>query len=128
MADDDATGYMARMPCDGVSGSEDNTMPPRRVRFTMRRMMAIVALVALLFETETLRRRRRDFLVRAEKCDASARAALKWANSYNRKFGRVYQEEIDERAQAAEFVRKARHYRYAAAYPWLVFEPDPASP
>jgi len=65
-------------PQEGARDRRDNAMGLPRVRFPMRQMMVVVAIVPLLLGTETLQRRRDDFLLRAEKCDASARASSRF--------------------------------------------------
>ena len=109
-----------------------------RVRFTVRRMMAAVAIAALtlMLVAGVVRDRRRSRYLRLaafhEKegsrngamLDMKGRPTGMWMrfdparNSYII----VGPEEVEYRAQMK------RKYEYAAAHPWLSFEPDPPIP
>jgi hypothetical protein len=93
-------------------------------------MMVAIAIVALILEIEVLRRRRADFLIEAEKCNAQAFMNRAMAEKHKRLFARLAEVEhargAEQKAEvAAYFESMARKYRYAAARPWLTVEPEP---
>lgn len=93
----------------------------RLPRFTIRRLMILVAIASLLMGTQRLWGRRSFFLEQAETCDDRAND---FAMGYV-----CLKDEYDtpgmyERLQAY-WVAMARKYRHAARYPWLSVEPDP---
>ncbi|QEH38983.1 hypothetical protein OJF2_75950 [Aquisphaera giovannonii] len=113
-------------------------MPPPRVRFTMRQMMVIVAILAAVIGTvEGLRRRRESFNRRAELFAQKGSAAIMDEQNYrmshrtNRRDSPFY---YDNRTSAA-YDRLVEHYdemrtKYerAAARPWWFVEPDRPEP
>ena len=108
-----------------------------RARFTIRRMMVAVAIVALLLGGDVLRRKRSGYLARA---DAEAARELE-----SRAKVKVYEGAIETSAapsvaegyrhrvemyrdEANHHGRLRRKYARAARYPWLPVEPDPPEP
>jgi hypothetical protein len=94
-----------------------------RVRFTMRRMMVAVAVLAVVFG---LYKRRETFLALAdyhnkgEKCAGfSTFGRMHWVNQHG--------EGVTE-AKSDWHVQLAEKYRGAASRPWLPVEPDPPEP
>ena len=87
-----------------------------RVRFTVRRMMVVVAIVALGLWVQVLRTRRSAFLRVAE--THRRQAALLRIDTH----GIVPPDWFDRKE------RLARKYSYAAAHPWLPVEPGPPGP
>ena len=113
-------------------------MPPPRVRFTMRQMMVIVAVLAVVVGTiEGLRRRRGSFDRRAKMFAQKVGAAIMDEQSYrlshrsNRRDSPFY---YDNRTSVA-YDQLVEHYdamrvkyEQAAARPWLLVEPDLLEP
>jgi hypothetical protein len=113
-------------------------MPAPRVRFTMRKMMAIVAAVAVVVGTvEGLRRRCESFDRRAKMFAQKVGAAIMDEQSYrlsrrkNRRDSPFY---YDNRTSVA-YDQMVEHYdamrvkyEQAAARPWLFVEPHPLGP
>ncbi len=89
-------------------------MPFPRVRFTLRRMMIAVAIVAILLGlAEMTRRRRAAFREKS--------TAIRWSE-YVEGHGK-------RRPEIAEHYRRmAEKYERAARYPWLPVAPDPPEP
>jgi hypothetical protein len=103
-------------------------------RFTSRRLITAVVIVALLLKTERLLKRRAYFLGLAE-----AHGSRRYDYGEGRGFvcpndqwydGDVIKKEwwtycdrVSDHSAALE-----RKYRYAAAFPWLEVEPDPPWP
>lgn len=85
----------------------------KRPRFTVRWLMLLVAIVALLFGGLAITRSRRaSFLKRSEE--------LRWSAYVERHGGSI---------KAAEYCEQlAPKYEYAARHPWLPLSPDPPEP
>ena len=103
-------------------------MPLPRVRFTVRRLMIAVAVVAVLLGGELLRRKRADRLERLAWLAGRERMLL--ANRHdpsleiaagNLKHGKPMG--VEEALQ--EIAKQRRRFEYAAAHPWLPVPPDP---
>ncbi|MGO9917321.1 MAG: hypothetical protein ACLQIB_21805 [Isosphaeraceae bacterium] len=106
-------------------------MPRLCVRFTMRRMMAAVAVMAVAMGTvEGLRRRRASFLRRASECSQKAGYAgmakqVAWFNNrwaYDQRADTAY-DHLGEHYNALRV-----KYEQAAAHPWWFVGPDPPEP
>ncbi len=119
-----------------------------RARFTVRRTMVLVALAALAFAVEALRRRYEWCQVQAARWALVEQSHLGMAHHHEkvaalyRKFvtegsgsARYNNEEARffagaaarERAEARRAVDRGRDYRLAAVYPWLAIpQGDPA--
>jgi hypothetical protein len=100
-------------------------MRPPCVRFTILRMMVVVAIVGLVCSEEVMRRRQAHYLVKAVYHDGKQTSP----------FGRgVYlvnsiQDHSKMRQQSAEWHGQLKlKYMRAARYPWLPIAPDPPSP
>jgi hypothetical protein len=109
-----------------------------RVRFTVRRMMVVVAVaaVALTLLAGVLRDRRRSQYLRlaafheregsriAEMLDMEGRSRRMWMkpDPASNRWLAVPREEVEYRVQMR------RKYECAAAHPWLSVEPDPPIP
>jgi hypothetical protein len=102
-----------------------------RVRFTVRRLMAAVAVLALaLAVADQLRRRRESFQQRAAVCRRKVSAAY-----IDEQAARgAFQFDYDPRRTAA-YYQLVEHYdalrvkyEQAAARPWWFVEPDPPEP
>jgi hypothetical protein len=106
-------------------------MALRHVRFTMRRMMVAVAVMAVVMGTvEGLRRRRESFRRRAIECRQRVSAAIideqsaRISNRFNHdvRTGTAYN-------QLVEHYDKLRvKYEQAAARPWWIVSPDHPEP
>ena len=98
-----------------------------RVRFTVRRMMVAVAVVALIQAGENLRRRSRDYAARAD--NYAVELTLGGASEPR---PAITAEEILSERRNAERLRYCsameQKYRNAARRPWLRVEPDPPPP
>jgi hypothetical protein len=99
-------------------------MRPPRLRFTVRRLMTVVAVVAVLLGGFSLGRRsaylNRLWLDHRREADRIARLAVT---------GSVVPS--DRRSSGARFLwhcEMASKYGYAASHPWLPVEPDPPEP
>ena len=90
-----------------------------RMRFTVRRMMAVVALVALGFASPSLKRQWSDW---GREYEAEA-VRYRWFAWDRRQGG----SDLDRR-KAAYYDRMAEKYERAARYPWLSVPPDPPEP
>jgi hypothetical protein len=106
-----------------VRNSDDH--PMRLPRFTIRRMMVVVAIVCALLGVDRMARRRAY-------CLEQAKLWKERADEFVTGAGVCLKEEFDkpgmytalyERTRAIE-----RNYRHAARYPWLPVEPDPPWP
>ncbi len=87
------------------------------VRFTIRRMMVIVAVVAgMLWATLALQERSRRFLKIASEREMEVRALTTYYAFYP---------PFEHIARLDEMKKK---YEYAASHPWLPVEPDPPVP
>ena len=101
-----------------------------RVRFTVRRMMvavAVVAVAALIQGGEFLRRRSHDYAARAD--NYAVELTLGGAEE---PWPPITAEEIISEQRKAERLRyysaMEQKYRHAARRPWLPVEPDPPPP
>ncbi len=104
-------------------------MPLPRVRFTVRRLMVAVAIVAaVLAGLEALRMRRAEF----QRVSVLHRRHLLTLGRWE--LLDPVAQRADEEAQARGDPRKSWHlhladkYRRAARYPWLPVAPDPPEP
>jgi hypothetical protein len=87
-----------------------------RIRMTTRRWMVAVAVVGLVACGYRLKRRRDDFVRKADYHEGAAEAlGVLGADDP----GEEVRRGIERHAACA------RKYRHAARYPWLPFEPDP---
>jgi hypothetical protein len=102
-----------------------------RFRFTVRRMMVAMAVVAVLCGGEVLRRRRAFYLERAD-------LYAKHEDGYLRSVADLTKlaKEVPALREAASNIRqlaeraaaRRRCYERAARYPWLAIPPDPPEP
>jgi hypothetical protein len=114
-----------------------------RFRFTIRRMMIVVAIVAVLVTAERLRRIRSYRLQKAEDYSAAEQAYLADVRKFDAQFTtpRAINEAFSSRRimslmRSQGRIRKLgehsgklkRTYEKAARYPWLPVEPDPPEP
>jgi hypothetical protein len=111
-----------------------------RIRFTSRRWMALVALVAALLGAAELKRRHDHFWGLSESYrgrETRALRAIRNTELRQAKFDEGTDPEIvsgavatlkSARARASYFSRLAEKYRHAARRPWLMIEADPPPP
>jgi hypothetical protein len=106
-------------------------MPRPRVRFTMRRMMVAVAVMAVAMGTvEGLRRRRASFQRRALECGEKT-SAVAWAMQLARFNNRWTDDQRTDTAydQLYDHYEALRvKYEQAAAHPWWFVGPDLPEP
>jgi hypothetical protein len=99
-------------------------------RFTVRRLMVMVAVASVAFGAEGLRRRAQAFADRAahyRSCRRSPGHLCGMAYALmDEESRRAYDEEISKRT--AYFELMERKYFRAARHPWEVVEPDPPAP
>jgi hypothetical protein len=102
-----------------------------RVRFTVRRMMVAVAVMAVVLSAaDQLRRRRESFVQRAE--ESKRRVSAAYRDEQSARVGNPF--DFDPRTTTA-YSQWAEHhsamrekYERAAASPWLFVGPDPPEP
>ena len=104
-----------------------------RPQLTIAHLMVAVSIVALLLAIEELRRRRHEFLLEAEKCDAQACVFRAMAEKHMRLVSLLTEDEHVQGAEekshvAAYFERRAWNCRNAAARPWLTVRSEPPPP
>jgi hypothetical protein len=104
-------------------------MPMPRVRFTVRRMMIVVGLAALvMWVGRTLQERRGRFEKRAQ---VEARAGLREIMKYVYRVSpgtTVPQSFFEDFPKVRYHEALDKKYRFAALHPWLPVEPDPPEP
>jgi hypothetical protein len=113
-------------------------MPLPRVRFTVRRMMVAVAVIALVMGTvEGLRRRRESFQRRAKMFAQKVSVAIMDEQIYrmNRRSNRPGSMFYYDNRTSVAYDQLVEHYdtlrlkyEQATARPWLFVAPDPQEP
>jgi hypothetical protein len=101
-----------------------------RLRFTVRRMMVAVAVVAFLFGAEATRRRW-ESLASTYRTKAVSFEHRALVSRHSRDHEAVLENDPEQRKLKRiedHYVALARKYQYAAHYPWLAVEPDPPEP
>ena len=113
------------------------------VRFTLRRLLVVIALLAVLMaaglEAARATRRAREYrqyaVAHAAFRDLSLGEAEQYRDAYNhgewaddKEKTQLLQREAGERALARHYDTLAAKYRRAARFPWLPVEPDPPQP
>ena len=102
-----------------------------RVRFTVRQIMVVLAVMALLLAAaDHLRRRRQSFKQRAEECRRKVAAAIMDEQSarvgnrfnYDPRTTTAYYQLVDH------YSAMQKKYEQATARPWLFVEPDLQEP
>jgi hypothetical protein len=99
-----------------------------RVRFTVRRMMVVVAAVAILLSGELMRRRRAPCLGRLAWLAGREKAWGADDPSWEREVASPYLKGGKQMGVAealVEIARQKRKYEYAASHPWLPIPPEP---
>src|SRR3954453_10603956 len=100
------------------------TLP--RVRFTVRRLMVAVGIVAVLFAAEATRRRWESlastYRTKASRCERLARVSVH-TSGLEADHGNEPEERKLQRI-ADHYVALANKYERAARYPWLPVAPD----
>jgi hypothetical protein len=98
-----------------------------RVRFTVRRLMVAVAIVALCLPAWSFWARRDEryleFAIKAMKHNTLAEAY-----ETGRPLGSLRERARVNPCKAAYHATLARKYEYAASHPWLPVAPDPPEP
>ncbi len=106
-------------------------MPLPRVRFTVRRLMVAVAIVALVIFGVQMGRRRAEYQERLRFCEQAENSCRTAADEIANDdvaareylFDRTYFLE-----KAEHFAARKREYQYAASHPWVSVPPDPEEP
>jgi hypothetical protein len=101
-------------------------MPLPRVRFTVRRMMVAVAIMALCLTAWSFWARRDERFLKFA-IEAMTHATLARAYETGRPFDSRVRAPVDPQ-KAAYHAALVRKYEYAARYPWLPVLPDPPEP
>ncbi len=127
IADPDHSGRVAgrRSGAPGVSAS-DSGAPLRsapatrtRVRFTVRRLMVAVAIIALILWSMRMYQLSREYRIRAEDYRSHGHNAAVIYYRTNRSWGYRLRD---------HYWRLSEKYDRAARYPWLRVAPDPPEP
>jgi hypothetical protein len=101
------------------------------LRISLRRMMILVAIVAVLMGCELMRRQRAACLERLAWLAGRERMLKASDPEEGREIASPYlkhgkQMGVGEALE--EIARQRRRYEYAASHPWLPVEPDPPGP
>jgi tRNA C32,U32 (ribose-2'-O)-methylase TrmJ len=103
----------------------------RYPRIRLRTLLILVAMAAMVFAGMRLVRRRAEFLVEAERCEAQARLYLAIGARAQRLSARLPDEQVAVETslrQSKKYQRLAQKYRHAASRPWISLPPDPPGP
>jgi hypothetical protein len=99
-----------------------------RVRFTIRRLMIAVAVVAVMIRADEMRRRWTTFS--AKGAEYRQRAGFLWSKA--NALATISPDDLDQPPrilELSEYYRDlAEKYERAAARPWLTVAPDPPEP
>src|SRR5262245_48929852 len=98
-----------------------------RIRFTVRRLMALVAIAGLALAVAIMVKRSTEFLALAEEQAEAEQTSLAYADDAGGEGGDP--QRVARGEQMAAYHRKLRmKYERAAWYPWMQVEPDPPIP
>jgi hypothetical protein len=103
-------------------------VPLPRVRFTVRRLMIAVAVLALLLGATAIRQRRAHFQSLADYHAVQARHIQSSHGSMIRPGGTLVHVPLGSPSRAAYHKDMAIKYEHAASRPWMTVEPDPPLP
>lgn len=97
------------------------------MRFTIRRLMVVVAAAGLIMAAVVMARRSREMSIRAEQQAVAEQLSLSYADDARGRNGDPQRVALGEQRAAYHKALRMKYER-AARFPWLSVEPDSPTP